>query len=205
MSEDSDSGDEGPSEAKFQRMTSQDDDNLISKSSINNIVKAALDNYASENIDQRVPTRISAEAKLSLAYFGSAFIRKVTDAALSHSKKKTMSHEDVAAGLKEFGFDSIAEKCLPIAEQNKASRAANRSRKKQQKLESKGISEEELLKQQEALFEQARKEMELDAAELATYQTEMTNSMQSAVATSAFMSSLPQQTANSHEEEDFDV
>jgi len=228
MSDDSENGEDGPPNSKLQRLNSADDEGcLISKSSINNIIKSAiqslntsttcenltsaristtnlpLNRASSSSQEQTMPSlpRISADAKDALACFGAVFIRKITDSALSHSKKKTLSHENVNEGLKYYGFEAIAEQCVNIAEEDKASRAANRKRKKLQRLESKGISEEELLRQQEALFEMARKEMEVNAEDMAQCQLDVIN-VPEAVATLACSIT---QSNTQIEEEDFDI
>ena len=74
------------------------------------------------------------------------------------SNKKTISPEHVIEALRTLGFDSYIEDVEAEYRDHQAS-SKNKDRTKSSKLEASGLSEEELLRQQEELFEKARQRM----------------------------------------------
>ena len=151
MSEDSDSEENNINNVESQPRPSEEK-NALSKSAINQLVKSVVAESKKSSNSESTP-RITNEARDALATYGAIFIRQITDKALTHSMKKTMTSGNVFSALKDSGFADLAQECRGIAEKSKTAREDNRKRKKSKKLESLGISEEELLRQQEALFE----------------------------------------------------
>ncbi len=74
------------------------------------------------------------------------------------SSKKTISPEHVVEALRTLGFDGYIEEVEAEYRDHQAS-SKSKDRVKTSKLEASGLSEEELLRQQEELFERARQRM----------------------------------------------
>ncbi|TGZ82885.1 putative CBF/NF-Y family transcription factor [Ascodesmis nigricans] len=68
--------------------------------------------------------------------------------------KKTIASEHVVKALKDLGFEEYIEQILEVAQEHKEHLKSRE--KKQTKLEQSGLSQEELLRQQEELFGSAR-------------------------------------------------
>ncbi|KAI9875282.1 MAG: hypothetical protein M1830_008660 [Pleopsidium flavum] len=67
--------------------------------------------------------------------------------------KKTIACDHVEKALRELGFDEYVQEVLDVASEHKEQLKTRE--KKQSKLEQSGLSEEELLKQQQELFRSA--------------------------------------------------
>ncbi|PUU80304.1 histone-fold-containing protein [Choiromyces venosus 120613-1] len=68
--------------------------------------------------------------------------------------KKTIAAEHVVKALKDLGFEEYIEQIQEVAQEHKEHQRSRE--KKQTKLEQSGLSQEELLRQQEELFGNAR-------------------------------------------------
>ncbi|KAF8537874.1 histone-fold-containing protein [Trichophaea hybrida] len=68
--------------------------------------------------------------------------------------KKTIASEHVVKALKDLGFEEYVEQIVEVAQEHKEHQKSRE--KKQTKLEQSGLSQEELLRQQEELFGNAR-------------------------------------------------
>ncbi|KAI5799698.1 histone-fold-containing protein [Pyronema domesticum] len=68
--------------------------------------------------------------------------------------KKTIASEHVVKALKDLGFEEYVEQIVEVAMEHKEHQKSRE--KKQTKLEQSGLSQEELLRQQEELFNGAR-------------------------------------------------
>ncbi|RUS21683.1 histone-fold-containing protein [Endogone sp. FLAS-F59071] len=69
--------------------------------------------------------------------------------------KKTIAAEHVITALQTLGFESYLEEVEEVFKEHKKTQKQDRDRKST-RLENTGLSEEELLRQQELLFEQSR-------------------------------------------------
>ena len=81
------------------------------------------------------------------------------------SNKKTISPEHVIEALRTLGFEAYIEEVEAEYREHQAS-SRSKDRVKSSKLEASGLSEEELLRQQEELFEKARQRMNSTASPL---------------------------------------
>ncbi|KAF8427807.1 histone-fold-containing protein [Tirmania nivea] len=68
--------------------------------------------------------------------------------------KKTIAAEHVVRALKDLGFEDYIEQIQEVAQEHKEHQKSRE--KKQTKMEQSGLTEEELLRQQEELFGKAR-------------------------------------------------
>ncbi|KAI5803402.1 histone-fold-containing protein [Peziza echinospora] len=68
--------------------------------------------------------------------------------------KKTIAAEHVVKALKDLGFEEYIEQIQEVAQEHKEHQKSRE--KKQSKMEQSGLTEEELLRQQEELFGKAR-------------------------------------------------
>lgn len=83
------------------------------------------------------------------------------------SNKKTIAPEHVIEALKTLGFDAYIEDVEAEYREHQAA-SKSKDRTKSSKLEASGLSEEELLRQQEELFERARQRMNSSHSPLKT-------------------------------------
>lgn len=72
--------------------------------------------------------------------------------------KKTIASEHVVKALKDLGFEEYVDQILDAAKEHREHQKSRE--KKQTKLELSGLSQEELLRQQEELFGRARERFE---------------------------------------------
>ncbi|KAL7267161.1 negative cofactor 2 transcription regulator complex subunit ncb2 [Rhizina undulata] len=70
--------------------------------------------------------------------------------------KKTIAAEHVIKALKDLGFEEYIDQIQEVAQEHKEHQKIQSREKKQTKLEQSGLSQEELLRQQEELFGNAR-------------------------------------------------
>ncbi|KAH0363450.1 histone-fold-containing protein, partial [Aureobasidium melanogenum] len=77
--------------------------------------------------------------------------------------KKTIACEHIVKALEELGFNEYVPDLLEVAQQFKTQQASRE--KKQSKIEQSGMSEEELLRQQEELFRSANEKFNAGPAE----------------------------------------
>ncbi len=86
------------------------------------------------------------------------------------SNKKTISPEHVIEALRTLGFDAYIEEVEAEFREHQVS-SKSKDRVKTSKLEASGLSEAELLRQQEELFERARQRMNSTTSPLKTEAT----------------------------------
>ncbi|KAI4836010.1 histone-fold-containing protein [Aureobasidium sp. EXF-8845] len=77
--------------------------------------------------------------------------------------KKTIACEHIVKALEELGFNEYVPDLLEVAQQFKSQQASRE--KKQSKIEQSGMTEEELLRQQEELFRSANEKFNAGPAE----------------------------------------
>ncbi|KAH8154162.1 uncharacterized protein LAJ45_01930 [Morchella importuna] len=70
--------------------------------------------------------------------------------------KKTIAAEHVIRALRDLGFEEYIDQIQNVAQEHKEHQKQQSREKKQTKLEQSGLSQEELLRQQEELFGSAR-------------------------------------------------
>jgi len=125
--------------------TSQEDDLSLPRAAVNKMIK------------EMIPMiRVSNDARELLLSCCTEFIHLIASEAndiCNQQTKKTISPEHVIAALESLGFHDYVEDVESVYQQFKTQA---QSRKKSLKLKNQGVSEEELLRQQQALINQAR-------------------------------------------------
>lgn len=93
-------------------------------------------------------------------FFFEEFIHLLSSEAneiCNQKSKKTISAEHVLDALEKLGFNDFKRDAITVL--NDCKQAAAKRRRQSTRLENLGISEEELLRQQQELFAQARQQM----------------------------------------------
>lgn len=131
-------------------MAERDDDELsIPRASLNKFIKELAPNV-----------RVANDARELILNCCTEFIHLISSEAnelCNKQMKKTISPEHVLSALDSLGFGPYKEEAQAVLQEAKA--VATSKRRKKSKLEHLGIPEEELLRQQQELFAQARIEM----------------------------------------------
>lgn len=126
-----------------------DDDELsIPRASLNKMIKEIIPHV-----------RVANDARELILNCCTEFIHLVSTEAneiCNKQFKKTISPEHVLAALDSLGFGAYKEDATVVLKEAKA--VAARKRRGSSRLENLGIPEEELLRQQQELFAQARQE-----------------------------------------------
>ncbi|KAH3798082.1 hypothetical protein DPMN_151672 [Dreissena polymorpha] len=127
----------------------RDDDELsIPRASLNKMIKEVIPNV-----------RVANDARELILNCCTEFIHLVSTEAndiCNKQMKKTISPEHVLAALDSLGFGAYKEDATEVLREAKA--VAAKRRRGSTRLENLGIPEEELLRQQQELFAQARQE-----------------------------------------------
>eukprot|EP00117_Sycon_ciliatum_P025561 scpid97321/ scgid21193/ Protein Dr1; Down-regulator of transcription 1; Negative cofactor 2-beta; TATA-binding protein-associated phosphoprotein len=135
-----------------------DDDISLPRTAVNKLIKEMLPNM-----------RISNDARELVLNCCTEFIHLLAAEAneeCGRQAKKTIGPEHILAALKELGFDHYVPEVEDVLEDYKVQ--ATQNKRKATKLEDLGIPEEELLRQQEELFAQARmQQLQMDQEEQA--------------------------------------
>ena len=130
----------------------QSDDELsIPRAALNKMIKELLPNI-----------RVANDARELILNCCTEFIHLVSSEANDicvKGNKKTISPDHVVAALDSLGFGEYKHEAQSVLKEAKA--VAAKKRRGSSRLENLGIPEEELLKQQQALFEKARQEQAL--------------------------------------------
>lgn len=128
-----------------------DDDLSIPRAALNKMIKELLPNI-----------RVANDARELILNCCTEFIHLVSSEANDacvKQKKKTISPDHVVEALDHLGFGEYKTEAQSVLKEAKA--VAAKKRRGSSRLENLGIPEEELLKQQQALFEKARQEQAL--------------------------------------------
>lgn len=128
--------------------TNEEDDLNLPRAAINKLIKETLPQV-----------RVSIEARDLIAQCCNEFIHLVSSEAneiCNKQTKKTIMPEHVIEALKALGFSSYVEECRGVLTECK--HVAMKRRRGSSRLENLGIPEEELLRQQQELFAQARQQ-----------------------------------------------
>lgn len=148
--------------------TFEEDEPTIPRAGLNKLIKDVLPGL-----------RVSGEARDCLAAMGNEFIHRLSTLAnriCEQQQKRTITPEHVLEALKQMGFESYVTECeSTLTDLKKA--VAERRRKSNSRWDTSGLSEEELLKMQQELFEQAKREQnESECAEWREIQRQMSSS-----------------------------
>nr|CAB3239905.1 protein Dr1-like [Phallusia mammillata] len=121
-----------------------------------NLPRAAINKLIRETLPQ---VRVSNEARELIVTCCNEFIHLVSSEAneiCNKNTKKTIMPEHVLDALESLGFGSYVEECREVLVECK--HVALKKRRGSSRLENLGIPEEELLRQQQELFAQARQQ-----------------------------------------------
>ncbi|XP_071948363.1 protein Dr1-like [Antedon mediterranea] len=125
------------------------------------VPRAALNKMIKELLPH---TRVANDARELILNCCTEFIHLIASEAnevCNKQTKKTISPDHVLSALERLGYAAYLDDCRSVLQECKTE--AVRRRKKSHRLENLGIPEEELLRQQEALFEEARRQQALIA------------------------------------------
>ncbi|XP_057303757.1 protein Dr1-like [Hydractinia symbiolongicarpus] len=126
---------------------SQEDDLSLPRAAVNKMIK------------EMIPMiRVSNDARELVLNCCTEFIHLIASEAneiCNKQTKKTISPEHVILALESLGFQDYIKDVEDVYQQFKKQ---NQTRKKNNKMKNQGVSEDELLRQQQALFAQARAE-----------------------------------------------
>ncbi|XP_046859494.1 protein Dr1-like [Xenia sp. Carnegie-2017] len=160
----------------------QEDDVTLPRAAVNKLIKEMIPNV-----------RVSNDARELILNCCTEFIHLVSSEANEVCKqraKKTIAPEHIIDALKSLGFTSYIQEVESVYTDYK--KQAINKRRGSNRLENLGIPEEELLRQQEALFAQARleqaqveQEQFLQAQSVAAQTSSQTTSIPISVLTSS--------------------
>ncbi|XP_074654264.1 protein Dr1-like [Tubulanus polymorphus] len=128
----------------------EDDDLSIPRAALNKMIKELAPNV-----------RVANEARELILNCCTEFIHLISSEAnelCNGQNKKTISPDHILGALDRLGFASYREEAQAVMVEAKA--VAAKKRRASTRLENLGIPEEELLRQQQELFDRARQEQE---------------------------------------------
>uniref|UniRef100_A0A0B7BWH4 Protein Dr1 n=1 Tax=Arion vulgaris TaxID=1028688 RepID=A0A0B7BWH4_9EUPU len=128
-----------------------DDDLSIPRAALNKMIKELLPNI-----------RVANDARELILNCCTEFIHLVSSEANDicvKQHKKTISPDHIVASLENLGFGAYKNEAKAVLKEAKA--VAAKKRRGSSRLENLGIPEEELLRQQQELFEKAKQEQAL--------------------------------------------
>lgn len=139
------------------------DMNPLLKADDLSLPKATVQKIISEILTPLSPdTSFSKDARDLLIDCCVEFITLISSEAndiAEKDAKKTIASEHVVKALKDLGFEEYVDSILEVAQEHREHLKSRE--KKQTKLEQSGLSQEELLRQQEELFGRARERFEM--------------------------------------------
>ena len=172
-----------------------DDELTLPRSAVNKIVKETLPHLRVANNSRELILNCCTEFVLLLSSHSNEICEK--------RNKKTILPEHVIDALKELGFSDYIPEVEEVFSEYKT-QASNRKRSSK-KLDKLGVSEEELLRQQQALFAAARQQQyEIELAQHNAALAAATSTSQHSGSAGILKSQLSIQSHKSDDDEDYD-